>query len=205
MGFEYWKMEPIIHEGGSGLPLLTNGNIGQFFENWGENEITLYKKRFVNPRIDLNPKYLNTNTINLFKQTDKIVVRGVAKRLTACLDTRGSGVLVAVHTVTPTDKKNVYYLLGLINSKLLNWFHLHTYYSVRIPQGSLKYPVDCISTLPIPDPEKNKHLFGKISNAVKEIYEHPENSDVLKQQINEMVYELYDLTPKERNVIESKN
>ncbi len=205
MGFEYWKMEPIIKESGDGVPLLTNGNIEQYFDLWGKKKIDLYKKHFLNPKIELNQKYLNENTIKLFKQKNKIVVRGVAKRLTACLDLRESGVLVAVHTVLSNDNKLNYYLLGLINSNLLNWFHLHTYYSVRIPQGSLKYPVDCISTLPIPDPESNKDLFFKITDIVKEIYKSRSITDDVKNDIDQAVYELYGLTEEEKRIVEGKN
>jgi len=205
MGFEYWKMKPIIHELGAGVPLLTNGNIDQFSDKWGKKEINLYKGKFISPKIELNPEYLNKNTIQLFKETNKIVVRGVAKKLTACFDDRGVGLLVAVHAVRPLESKNIYYLLGLINSNLLNWFHLHTFYSVRIPQGSLKYPVDCISTLPIPDPKTNIDEFEEITNIVESIIQNNDQINKLISRINHIVYKLYGLTPEEITIVENSN
>lgn len=205
MGFEYWKMKPIIHELGEGVPLLTNGNIDQFIDRWGEKEINLYKDKFLNPKIELNTKYINKNTIELFKDSNKIVVRGVAKKLTACLDNKGSGLLVAVHAIEPFDCREIYYLLGLINSNLLNWFHLHTFYSVRIPQGSLKYPVDCISTLPIPDPKTHKDEFVKITNIVKKCIENRGEAGSFVKKIDEIVYKLYGLSKDEIKIVEGKS
>ena len=103
-------------------------------------EIKLYKDTYTTPTINLNKTYLNNNTIDLFRYSPKIIVRGVSQEVSAIIDFDGAGLLVAVHTVIPKNPKNIYYLLGILNSKLINWFHLKTIYSIRIPQGSLKYP-----------------------------------------------------------------
>ena len=202
MGFDYWKMEPIISNSGNGVSLLTNGNIEQFIHKWGMKEINLYKKKFIKPTIKLDPNFLNKSTIDLFRSNEKIIIRGVAKRLTACIDQDGAGLLVAVHSAVPNDKENIYYLLGLINSNLLNWYHLHTYYSVRIPQGSLKYPIDCISTLPIPEPNFNKDSFKEITDIVKNIYKKSGDMKGLREQLDKLVYGLYDLSPEEIAIVE---
>lgn len=203
MGFEYWKMAPIIKESGSGVRLLTNGNIDQFVDKWGEKEIALYKNKYLKPKIELSSKYLNNNTIKLFK-SKKIIIRGVAKRLTACIDNIGSGLLVAVHSFIPNNSKYTNYLLGLLNSNLLNWHHLHTFYSVRIPQGSLKYPIDCLTNLPIPDPSDHQEKFKQLSNLVDRILRSDVEKAELIRRLNTCVYELYELTDEEIKIVEGE-
>ena len=44
---------------------------------------------------------------------------------------------------------NPKYVIGLINSKLMNWYHVVKFYTVRIPEGSLKYPIPFINSIPI--------------------------------------------------------
>jgi len=55
---------------------------------------------------------------------------------------------------------NPEYVIGLINSKLMNWYHVVKFYTVRIPEGSLKYPIPFINSIPI---RKLKYSKQKLS------------------------------------------
>ena len=55
---------------------------------------------------------------------------------------------------------NPKYVIGLINSKLMNWYHVVKFYTVRIPEGSLKYPIPFINSIPI---RKLKYSKQKLS------------------------------------------
>jgi hypothetical protein len=53
---------------------------------------------------------------------------------------------------------------------LLNWYHLHTQYSVRIPQGSLKYPISFYKSIPIPLPDtSNQKIIDRVEKLVDRI------------------------------------
>lgn len=212
MGFEYWKMEPIIQDGNPKegyVKLYTNGNFGRYSTSWGIESIDLYKSKYLKPIIKLDINILNQNTIKLFKNTPKIIVRGVSRKLAAILDINGAGLLVAVHSVIPT-KISWQYVLGLLNSALLNWYHLNTQYSVRIPQGSLKYPVSFYKRIPIPAPDTGN---SKIINQVEKLAErilavksvNPQ-ADIgkLESEIDQLVYQLYELTEDEIKIVENK-
>lgn len=205
MGFEYWKMEPIVRDAepeSNTVKLFTNGNFTNYVNKWGIQGVDLYKKHYLKPVIKLDPAFINRNTIELFRTTPKIIVRGVSKRLAAILDEDGSGLLVAVHTIIPT-KIPLKYALGLLNSELLNWFHLKTFYSVRIPEGSLKYPISFFKQIPIPlVDDKNKTIVEELENLVEIVlYKKHEdtNADIstLEANIDCLVYELYGLTDEE--------
>lgn len=208
MGFEYWKMEPIIHNGlkKNSVKLYTNGNLSKYSDKWETTSIKLYKDEYSKPSIELNKSYLNSNTIDLFKYSPKIIVRGVSKEIASIIDYDGSGLLVAVHSIIPR-KIDIKYLLGLINSKLLNWFHLNTIYSIRIPQGSLKYPTSFFETLPIAigDSVASKKIISLVENIIeKKAIDSDADTTKIEKQIDEMVYKLYELTEEEISIIEGK-
>ena len=205
MGFEYWKMKPIINSLGSvnidNVPIYTNGNCNRYENNWDTKEITLYKNKYIAPTILLDSDYLNRNTIELFKTAPKIIVRGVCKKVSGFIDNKGCGLLVAVHSIIP-NKININLLLSIINSKLINWYHLKTFYAVRIPQGSLKYPVDFFNSLPIPiNLVKNQIIEDLVTNII--LYKSEgKDTTILEQQIDNLVYKLYELTYQEVKIID---
>jgi hypothetical protein len=93
-------------------------------------------------------------------------------------------------------------LLSIINSKFINWYHLKTFYAVRIPQGSLKYPVDFFNSLPIPiNLVKNKIIEDLVTNII--LYKSEgKDTTALEQQIDNLVYKLYELTYEEVKIID---
>ena len=155
MGFEYWNMEPLVFDDKSTqisrdvVKLLPPSLIDRYRILWGMKEVNIYKKKFKFPKLRYDPKKINRNTWNLFLKP-KIVVRGVAKCLSAAYDnTGGYGILVATHSIIPHNKYYPEFLLGLLNSALFNWIHIIKLYSARIPQGSLRYPISFLEQLPI--------------------------------------------------------
>jgi adenine-specific DNA-methyltransferase len=99
------------------------------------------------------------------------------------------------------------YILALLNSRLMNW-----YFKLFSTNSSVNgYQVD---NLPIVKPGNND---GILVNKVNEILSITKSNDCLsnkikgakieelERQIDQMVYELYGLTPEEIEVVEDKN
>jgi len=151
MGFEYWAMEPLVNDrpipGKNEVKLLPPSLISRYENLWGMDPVDLYNNRFQFPVIGRGSGVINESTWDFFGQ-HKIIVRGVARRVSAIMDEEGCGLLVAVHGVRPRDYAYPY-VAALLNSSLFNWLHIGQYYSARIPQGSLRYPVSFYNKLPI--------------------------------------------------------
>lgn len=220
MGFDYWAMDKYISDSKSGIRIATNSYLDRYTFLWGK-KVNLYKRELYNPRLSPKCDVLNENTLKLFK-SKKIVVRGVAKRLTAMLDTEGVGMLVAVHSV----KSDIYdnrFILGLLNSTLINWVHLIQFYSARIPEGSLRYPISFLSNLPIHTIDFNnkddKAMHDRMVELVevmlklnKELHEQKLSErdrealkrriDYTDREIDKLVYKLYGLTDDEIRIVE---
>lgn len=210
MGFDYWAMDECISDANKGRRIATNSYIDRYEFLWGK-KVNLYKRNVYEPRLDPKCKQLNSATSELFAQK-KVVVRGVAKKLTAMLDQEGIGILVAVHSII-SNEYDCKFILGLLNSKLYNWIHLTQFYSARIPQGSLRYPISFLKNLPLCEiNNENEILYKKIINSVGHILElkikDKNDSDVQKKilmldsEIDNLIYELYGLTNNEITIIE---
>ena len=152
MGFEYWQFEPYVKENKFSSPeyirLLTPSLIDRYQILWGTQPIDIYKTTLYFPVLDIKNAPISSQTREMFL-LQKIVVRGTACRLSATLDTSGHALLVAVHGIFYHNLNEGLFLVSLINSRLLNWLHIMTFYSARIPQGSLRYPVSFFERLPI--------------------------------------------------------
>lgn len=213
MGFEYWRMESFIREGNYAghIRIITNGQINRYAFVFNK-KVNLYKKVFRNPHLDVEKAPINENTKRLFLQK-KIIIRGVARKLSAQFDDEGFGVLVAVHTAIPKDPNyNPFYLLALLNSSLFNWYHIAKFYTARIPMGSLKYPISFLKQLPIKaiSTEQQKpliELVDKILTITKDedyLQNEEKQKDVqqYEEKINQMIYEIYGLTKEEVRIVE---
>ncbi len=101
-----------------------------------------------------------------------------------------------VHCIPTTD----FSMLAILNSKLAEWYVQNKYEKKgggRLNKNKLKdFPVADITT-------KQKTKLTKI---VEQILENPENPDVpsLEEVLNQLIYELYELTPAEIKLIEEE-
>ena len=211
MGFDYWAMNACIADSNTGRRMATNSYVGHYCFLWGK-KVNLYKREVYEPRLDPRCNVLSQNTLDLCA-TKKIVVRGVARRLTATLDEEGVGLLVAVHSVIGNKYENKF-LLGLLNSALYNWIHMVQFYSAKIPEGSLRYPISFLQRLPVKEldlsqsADKSKHdrivaLVSQILAAKKRNSEM--DTAALEWEIDQLVYRLYGLTTEEIAVVEGKS
>jgi len=219
MGFDYWSMDKYIDDNNSGVRIATNSYIDRYKFLWGK-KVRLYKRTVFDPRLTIECKILNDNTLELFS-SPKIVVRGVAKRLTAMYDDSGIGILVAVHSVIGSKYSDLF-LLGLLNSRLFNWIHLIQFYSARIPEGSLRYPISFLSNLPIKIIDlnnlENLKLYDRmicLVNNMLELHKRtpqtPYEQERLNReiastdaQIDRLIYDLYELTEEEIKIVEGE-
>ena len=116
------------------------------------------------------------------------------------------------------------YLLGIVNSKLIAFLHYH--FSPKARKGLFpKILVNDIRNLPIKisdfsnPTQKSQHdsmvsFVDQMLTIQKKLHETPspsekqayqQQADILDEQIDELVYELYDLTPKEIKIVEGIN
>lgn len=157
-----------------------------------------------------------------FDAPQKIFVRQTGDSLVAAFDTDKYLCLNNVHVVVPSqDFISLEFLLGLLNSRLMNWY----YHSINPEQGEALAEVKkaTVASLPIKNMnfqnKKDKGLYDAIVNSVKrllllnkETKEGKTPDELLRihrgimneeRNIDKCVYDLYGLTGEETNLVES--
>jgi hypothetical protein len=150
-----------------------------------------------------------------FDDEKKIIIRQTSDRLIAHLDTHKYLSLKNVHNIRIINDELTYeYLLGLLNSRLLDWW-----YQKLIPEkGRVFAEVKIVNLEKIPIKVISKQEQGQIIKHVEQLLQLnkdlqtatlPNQKEQLsakigyhEDQVNILVYELYGLTDEEIRVIE---
>ena len=137
-----------------------------------------------------------------FYETPKIAIRETGNRIIAALDLDNRYFLSTLYAVYPRTEFNtdyLKYLLGILNSKMATFFIKKIAFDLT--EGAFtKVRTNQLGRLPIPSYEKS------ISTVVdKIITKKQEKKDTNEEetQIDQLVYQLYDLTAEEIAIIEN--
>jgi len=143
-----------------------------------------------------------------------------------CLDIEGNyffcGGGAGGYAIVPKKDINIKYLMGLLNSKLIEWYLKKI--SVRAYQTAFMYVKKYLSQLPIKvinfstPTEKQSHdrlvslvdqmletqkqYHGAKSDSDKNMFK--QKIDIIDKQIDDLVYKLYGLTDEEIKIVEGK-
>ena len=163
---------------------------------------------------DKNKLWSNHDEKKLLKNP-KIIIRQTSDKITATIDTHGYLVMDTIHIIYES-KYNMYFLLGIINSKAFNYYH-----KIFVPETGKTFAEVKIANLKkicIPKITDKKQEF-KITELVnkmlkaqkqyhlvktdheKKIFEN--QIDAIDRQIDSLVYELYELNEDDIKLIES--
>jgi type I restriction-modification system DNA methylase subunit len=187
------------------MPLLRGSLINRYVNYWENNSWIEYGKWLAAPR---NPE--------IFEAPEKIIIRQTGDSIIATLIDKDIICRNNLHIVI-SDKLNHKLLLGIINSKLTNFY----YYQINPEKGEALAEVkkNHVEQLPIPIFTKNnlefqkeiiKHVESllklneelkgeKLQTKVEQLKQRIEHSE---ERINQLVYKLYDLEKEDIKIIE---
>jgi type I restriction-modification system DNA methylase subunit len=133
----------------------------------------------------------------------KILVQAIRnlslkRRIVATLDTKGLCFVGTVNAIVPNEAGwDMLYLLGLVNSTLLNTYFTHRFTTISLTAAFL-------GELPIKPPASNAKRAAKISELVsRRLSKQTGDTGALESEIDQLVYALYGLTPEEIAIVES--
>ncbi|HLW08494.1 MAG TPA: TaqI-like C-terminal specificity domain-containing protein, partial [Marinilabiliaceae bacterium] len=142
-----------------------------------------YEYQQVNKTVDYHREYIVYPNVSLGNQFT--LARGVVIDMT--------GFII---------KSNNRYLLAILNSKLISF--LMNIWSISRRGGYLEYKVQYIEKIPIKNIAENKQSqFVKLVNQILEDRKNKKETLELEAQIDQLVYQLYDLTEEEIEIIEN--
>lgn len=101
--------------------------------------------------------------------------------------------------ITPNENTSFNFLLGVLNSKLTEWYIRKT--STQMRGGWYSYESRFIKSVPFPSILSHSPLEEAVQNQIDRKGENKK----LSNQISELVYELYGLTEAEIKIVEGRN
>ena len=192
-GAEYGKK--FIKEFNSGMKILLGEDMRAYNIEWN------------NTFVDISLKDIQ-RLLEFFNTKNLIYLRRVDKRLSASMSNEMFAFTKNIYGIQITNKKyNPKFILGLLNSKLLNFYYLKKF-TTKKEDIFPEIQTYLYEQLPIPQINStNQSLVDEIINLVDKILAlKAENSSAdtsqLECDIDNLIYKLYNLTPKEIEIIE---
>ena len=134
-----------------------------------------------------------------FEVSEKIVMQRISKRIIATLDTQKYYAHSSVVIIKPNDEINLRFILGVINSKYIDfWLKRHS--------SNISINVGTVKKIPMP-PAATQEQQKPIINLVDKILaakaaDHNADTSADEHKIDLLVYRLYGLTFDEAKVID---
>jgi hypothetical protein len=182
-------------------PLLRGSLINKYVILWDNNYWIQFGDWLAEPRYSAN-----------YEADEKIVIRQTGDSLVATLDNQQFIVRDNLYTVIPKSAEiKIKYILGLINSKLMNWYYQNI---INYEKGEALAQVKRghIAQLPIKlidyHNEKELQLQNQIIKKVDILLKKSPKKDLtkfqkLESELDQLIYQLYDLTTEEIALIEN--
>jgi len=172
-------------------------------------------------RIDWQKEFIpkeiySENKLKLFEK-EKIVIGRLNKFLKATLDTE-KHVLGKATLIICKSSVQPKFLLGILNSKLIDYYFKLLFISTHMSQGYIRYDIPYLEKLPIKIPSETQQkplieLVNKImplNQRLNEIGDKKtserekieEEVKRMEKEIDELVYEIYGISEKEQKIVE---
>ena len=203
-----YKIKPYISDtkyDSSRLKIINTGTIGRFISKWGEKTMTYLKDKYQIPTVNKEEFSLNfKNSYGMKSCCPKIIIKGLTL-LDACIDKEG--IIIpgkSTLVITSNTVKELFFPLALINSKFSIFYITEKYRGSSYNQG-INFNPEMINNLPIPLIEKDiLYPFITLVTQILNAKEKDSNFDTidLENQIDILVYKLYNLTYEEVKVID---
>ena len=205
-----YKLKPLVksynnqYQNDEYYKLINTGTIGKWYSKWDTASIKYLKDSYELP-IVLKKEFLEqfTNSYSLKVNIPKIIIKGLTL-LHGYLDLKGDYIpCKSTLVIQNNDVSLLKFILAIINSNLAISYIKEKYSSASY-NGGITFNKDMINNLPIP--EISNLIKNKIVNVVDDILNVSLSNDYLsnnekqqavkeyENQIDIMVYKLYDLT-----------
>ena len=136
---------------------------------------------------------------------EMIILPRTVLYLQATLKEKEIVLLDRIYYLKQKSSANTHYILGVINAKVTNYWFEHYYSTTKVSGGYFDLNGTQIKSIPIPRATKLQQ--EQIANIVVEILQTKKNNNnndtsKLEKEIDNLVYQLYNLTPEEIAIIE---
>jgi len=177
-------------------PWLYGEDVTRYSVKWNGKEYVNYCDGIANPR---DPKFFRGERVLIREITNPVIYAGYTN------DELYNDPAVIVILSNPGGALSLFSLLGILNSKLATFYHFNS--SPKATKGTFpKILVYDINNFPMPRELNNDHhsrIHDKVDQILTLKKQNPTtDTSALESKIDQLVYELYDLTPEEIALVE---
>ncbi|KXS31654.1 MAG: type IIS restriction enzyme [Candidatus Gallionella acididurans] len=221
---EAYLIAPVLYDAQSdkGFKFVNSGTIDRYVFHWGTSACRYIKKSYLHPRISITDLGLISRGRAEQARSPKIIISGMTKILECGVDLKGDYVPGKSTSVVLCDC-DLRYLVGLLNSKLINFFYDTVFGGNKLAGGYLRIGPPQLKDIPIAvitskAPREKLHDHDALVALVdkmlslqqqKAAARTPQDGtmsqrqiDAIDQQINQLVYKIYGLTADEIAMVE---
>ena len=223
---EAYDIKPLIHEAEDypdfSLKVANSGTIDRYSFLWGQKKFRYIKRQLDRPVIPLqNERALPSRRLKQAK-TPKIVIAGMTKRLECALDANGQVLAGKSTTIVMSEKSDLGYLLGILNSRLVACYYNAVFGGNKLSGRYLRIGPLQVKTIPIRtidfDNPSDVAMHDRMVELVDDMLDlHRQlprlgdegrrvaqmRIDATDREIDELVYWLYGLSEDEVRIVES--
>jgi len=137
-------------------------------------------------------------------ESEKIIIQDIGKSLVATLDTKAYYIKDALILLCKQNFYSLKFILGIINSKLLNYYYRKTFITLSVAKNAfLSLPIHSIVNSQSETKENCESIIINVEKVIK-IKNEDNKSDTseLESRIDNLVYNIYGITDEEIEIIE---
>jgi hypothetical protein len=183
--------------------IINTGTIDKWSSLWGVKKTQYLKDAYVYPVIsDSEIKKINITRFSQAKNP-KIIIAGMSNEIEVFLDINGEYLAGKSTSIILENIENLKIYSAILNSKVASFFVKLNYHSLKMAGGYLNINNEILSSIPFPI--ANKAINTSLIKYVSKILENKsegKDTTLLEQEIDHLVYKLYELTYDEVKVID---
>ena len=200
----YLVKEVLIDEYKNGnLKFINTGTIDKYTSLWGIRDTQYIKGRYHTPSINKTSLQHISDRRLAQSVSNKIIVAGMSKEIEAYYD-EGEYLAGKSTTIILDDSTKLKLIYAILNSKLLTFWLRINFNSLKMSGGFINVGVNELSQIPIADCESIKNNIVDLIDLIivsKKTSPQANTSD-LENQIDSLVYKLYNLTYDEVLIVD---
>ncbi len=205
-----------------GLRVVNSGTIDRYQFLWGRQPMRYIKSSWQRPIVnrqklsELPPRRLQQG------QSPKLIVAGMTKSLEVGIDLDGNWLAAKSTSIILNSKIDLHYLIGILNSKLIDFTFRTMFAGNALQGGYLRIGPPQLKQLPIKVVDRTDMSLSKIQSAIEGLVANllglyaqfrsatghattaiQRQIEATDRKIDQLVYELYNLTAEEIAIVEA--
>ncbi|MDO9578320.1 MAG: TaqI-like C-terminal specificity domain-containing protein, partial [Candidatus Cloacimonadales bacterium] len=202
-GFQAHLIKSFLRESQTlkSIPFIVSGSVDRYYHS--NKNVRYMKSSYESAYIVNNSKIANSKWE--FWCREKIIVAGMTKVIEATYSIEPLALGVGIYGIKNTNQFKMKCILALLNSKYLTYYLQINFRDKHLAGGYLAINKSTLESLPLVDINDNiQNILSNFTSQILSAKKFGQDTQNLEDQIDLMVYKLYELTFEEAKIVDPK-